>query len=268
MLKLLESSGVFIHLDPRRDGVTVPNWFRQKPELVLQVGLNLVVPIPDLEVDDEGVFCTLSFSRTPFYCRLPWHAIFALRSDDDGRGVAWPEDAPRESQLAKAGGQKAGPPGPQRGQRPKLRAVGADETAEAAAAAEAAEAGGAETGGAEAEAPEIDGTCGDCGVRWSAGQTSCPVCGAGTGSFVAEGASEPATATEPEGATDAAVAAESAGASHQHHTTEPQSTAAPEGAAGEAASAGEASPKRASEPPAGDEPKPKRELPPYLRVVK
>ncbi|MEZ4339869.1 MAG: hypothetical protein R3B82_24880, partial [Sandaracinaceae bacterium] len=71
-LALLERGSLFVHLDPRVEGVVVPDYLRSQPQLVLQVGLGLAVPIPDLEVDDEGVFGTLSFNRSPFYCRVPW----------------------------------------------------------------------------------------------------------------------------------------------------------------------------------------------------
>jgi len=94
-LKLLEESSLFIHLDPRRGGVSVPPWFKKQPQLVLQVGLHMAVPIPDLEVADRGISCTLSFSRQPHWCFMPWEAIFALVGDD-GRGLVWPEDVPPE----------------------------------------------------------------------------------------------------------------------------------------------------------------------------
>jgi stringent starvation protein B len=94
-LALLESSTVFVHLDPRADGVTVPPWFKKQPQLVLQIGLNMPVPIPDLSLDGEGVSCTLSFNRSPQFCNVPWKAIYALVGED-GRGMVWPEDVPPE----------------------------------------------------------------------------------------------------------------------------------------------------------------------------
>ncbi len=94
-LKLLEDSSLFIHLDPRRDGVSVPAWFKKQAQLVLQVGLAMAVPIHDLEVAEKGISCTLSFSRQPHWCFMPWSAIFALVGDD-GRGMVWPEDVPSE----------------------------------------------------------------------------------------------------------------------------------------------------------------------------
>lgn len=92
---LLLRGSVFVYLDPRRDDVAVPKWLAGQPQLVLQVGLDLPVPIPDLRVDDAGVFGTLSFNRAPFTCAVPWEAVFALWGDD-GMGMVWEEDMPPE----------------------------------------------------------------------------------------------------------------------------------------------------------------------------
>jgi stringent starvation protein B len=94
-LALLERSNVFVHLDPRATAVIVPPWFKKQAQLVLQIGLNMPVPIPDLRLDDEGMSCTLSFNRSPFYCVVPWGSIFAMVGDD-GRGMVWPDDVPTE----------------------------------------------------------------------------------------------------------------------------------------------------------------------------
>src|SRR4051794_12411955 len=95
LLKLLERGSVFVHLDPRREGVAVPAWLAKKPQLVLQLGLNFPIPIRDLEIDDAGVRCTLSFNRAPFYCVLPWSAVYALVAED-GQVTVWPSDLPSE----------------------------------------------------------------------------------------------------------------------------------------------------------------------------
>ena len=94
-LALLERSSVHVHLDPRAAGAMVPLWFKKQPQLVLQVGLNMPVPIPDLRLDDDGLTCTLSFNRSPFYCVVPWTSVFAMVGDD-GRGMVWPEEVPPE----------------------------------------------------------------------------------------------------------------------------------------------------------------------------
>src|SRR6202022_5111453 len=73
----------------------VPPWFKKNPQLVLQVGLSMPVPIPDLRLDDDGLSCTLSFNRAPFFCVVPWTSVFAMVGDD-GRGMVWPDDVPAE----------------------------------------------------------------------------------------------------------------------------------------------------------------------------
>ncbi len=95
MVALIQRSSVYIHLDPRREGVRVPPWFRNQPQLVLQVGLNMAIPIPDLGIEDDAVSCTLSFSRSPHFCYVPWPAVYALMGED-GKGMVWPDDIPPE----------------------------------------------------------------------------------------------------------------------------------------------------------------------------
>lgn len=176
---LLSDSNVFLHLDPRRDGVVVPRWFQNQPELTLQVGLNMPVPIRDLEIDDNGVSCTLSFSRTPFWCSLPWSAIFAIVSEPDRRGGIWPEDVPPDGQWGKSFRSSAPPPS----KRPKLTALGPNDRPPEAAPA---------SGDAQAATPPEK--CGSCGTKWIEDQASCPVCGAS----VAEAASAATDAPKDE----------------------------------------------------------------------
>ena len=94
-LALLKTNSVFVHLDPRHSGVAVPPWFKKQLRLVLQIGLNMAVPIKDLDVGQDALSCTLSFSRRPHYCYIPWKAVFAL-VNEEGRGMVWPDDVPPE----------------------------------------------------------------------------------------------------------------------------------------------------------------------------
>ncbi len=134
-LALLERSSVYVHLDPRHMTAVVPTWFKKQPQLVLQVGMNMPVPIPDLHVDDDGLSCTLSFNRSPFFCVVPWASVFAMVGDD-GRGMVWPEDVPaeiaRQAQVhgidgggekgpAKAPSATARAPAPPKAKKPRKR---------------------------------------------------------------------------------------------------------------------------------------------------
>jgi hypothetical protein len=92
---LLLRGSLFVHLDPREDGVELPEVLRNEPHLMLQLGLDLPVPIPDLRVDARGISGTLSFARAPFRCVIPWHAVYAI-CGEDGRGMVWPDSMPLE----------------------------------------------------------------------------------------------------------------------------------------------------------------------------
>ena len=119
-LALLEQATVLVHLDPRGEQVQVPAWFKKQPQLVLQIGLNMPKPIPDLNVDDDGISCTLSFSNTPYFCQLPWSSVYALIGAS-GRGMVWPDDVPKEV----AGQYVVTTPKEEAKPRTALRAVGA-----------------------------------------------------------------------------------------------------------------------------------------------
>jgi stringent starvation protein B len=92
---LLLRGSLFVHLDPRRRAVVVPARLRAQPQVVLQVGLHMPVPIPDLRIDEDGVFGTLSFKGVPFTCFVPWQAVFALVGED-GKGMVWSTEVPQE----------------------------------------------------------------------------------------------------------------------------------------------------------------------------
>ncbi len=96
-----------MHLDPRVAGVVVPPWHCDQAQLVLQLGLQMPIPIPDLRIDQSGLSGTLSFNRSPFYCQVPWDAVFAL-AGEDGRGMVWPESMPTEieAEIEREAGRK------------------------------------------------------------------------------------------------------------------------------------------------------------------
>lgn len=94
----LRDGWVSLHLDARRPGVVVPPDFSKEPHLVLQYGRNMPIPIPDLEITDDGVSATLSFKRTPHRTRVPWSAVYVVACTD-GHGVLYYEDVPQEVAL-------------------------------------------------------------------------------------------------------------------------------------------------------------------------
>jgi hypothetical protein len=138
LLELLKDAWVYVNLDPRREGVLLPDFLRQEPRVVLQYGYNMPVPIADLTIDEEGIKATLSFRRQPYSTLVPWSAIFAL-SDGEERHFVWEADVPPDLERAGPRPQATGPaavpaaatpapqakpepaPGPGPGQKPGKR---------------------------------------------------------------------------------------------------------------------------------------------------
>src|SRR6478609_6132980 len=100
-LALLGEGWTSLHLDARRPGVTVPAHLRGEAHLVLQYGYDLPIPIPDLEVDEQGVRATLSFSKMPQRTFVPWEAVYVVACVD-GRGVLYHEDVPDDVSIIAA----------------------------------------------------------------------------------------------------------------------------------------------------------------------
>jgi stringent starvation protein B len=250
---------MYIHLDPRADSVHVPSSFKNQPQLVLQVGLNMAVAIPDLHVDEQCLSCTLSFNRTPFFCMIPWPAVFALVGEN-GQAMVWAEDVPPEV-AAQAQAQKA-PDKP----RTHLRSVGDGESAPPAAAkpepvqTEKKPAAKASKANAKSDAGKLEANKGSLKA-----------------SSKSKAEAKPATpksgkaAPKPAAKLPAAKPSKSPADSPQ---AKKPATAAPTpkpepAAARQALPAKKPAPSKPEAPRTATEMgKPKRELPPYLRVVK
>lgn len=257
-LALLEQASMYIHLDPRADSVQVPAWFKKQPQLVLQVGLNMAVPIPDLHVDEQGLSCTLSFNRSPFFCMIPWRAIFALVGEK-GQAMVWAEDVPAEV-AAQAQAQKA-PPEPAR-PRTHLRSVGEGESAPPPAATENA----AVTSGEKASEPKR--------AKKQSAKKASSASAKATGAAAPKRAAKPAAKAKPVAAKKAAPSKTAAAKKPSLPKPSPAKKAvAAEPARAEPArqkATAQAKPAEKTIPldASKDTGKPKRELPPYLRVVK
>ena len=114
LLAFLQRGVAMVHLDARQPGVEVPPQFTSDAHL--RLNLSYRYGIPDFEVRDDRVQATLSFGGQPFFCVLPWEAVFAVTSSGTGEGQVWPEDLPTE---AARGFTPRQPPRP----RPQLMAV-------------------------------------------------------------------------------------------------------------------------------------------------
>ena len=77
---LLEQGLVFVQLDPRVDGVVVPEHLRAQVPLGLNLSRNF--HLETFEIDDDGVRASLSFKGVRSVCVLPWSAVFSMSADD------------------------------------------------------------------------------------------------------------------------------------------------------------------------------------------
>lgn len=99
--QILARGNLTLHFDPRKPGVEVPEHLRAQPTLVLQVGHAMHVPIPDLRLDELGLYGTLSFSQVPYTCTVPWSAVYGLVGPDK-KGFAWESEIPPDAPAAEA----------------------------------------------------------------------------------------------------------------------------------------------------------------------
>lgn len=91
---LLDMGITALHLDPRRQGVIVPGRFRQQNWLVLNYSYRY--GIADFRFDDQVVEASLSFGGQPFYCRVPWAAVFAITDNSRQRGRIFHDEVPQD----------------------------------------------------------------------------------------------------------------------------------------------------------------------------
>ena len=76
-----------VTFDTKRVGVKIPAYLKRDAAATLAFGYEMAVPIPDLVVDGDGFSGTFSFMRQPFFCRVPWSAVFVVgpyEGDEDG----------------------------------------------------------------------------------------------------------------------------------------------------------------------------------------
>lgn len=97
---------VMIQIDSSHEDVEIPDHLKKNSYIVLEVGHNMSVPIPDLELTQDGVSCTLSFNRSPFQCFLPWESIVGYGGEAVNQVV-------REHNKSRTvQGQSSAPPAP------------------------------------------------------------------------------------------------------------------------------------------------------------
>ncbi len=91
---MLEHGLTAVVLDPQLPGVVVPRWLHKQDTLVLNYSWRF--QISDFRFDAEAVEASLSFRGTPTYCRVPWDAVIAIRSEVVQHSFTWTDILPPE----------------------------------------------------------------------------------------------------------------------------------------------------------------------------
>ncbi len=83
LISLLSRGSIFVMVDPKIKNILIPERLMKEEQFQLLIGYNLPNPILDLKIDELGITGTLFFNREPFYCSIPWEAVF---------GFSWGQD--------------------------------------------------------------------------------------------------------------------------------------------------------------------------------
>ena len=112
LIELLKThQSVYVHIDSRFAGVVLPKEFMGRPQVALQLGSNLIIPMQDFSMNALGWSVVLSFTRTAFRCQVPWGAVYLIVGDS-GIGASWPNDTPTEAVVRRTEEKAAtAPPG-------------------------------------------------------------------------------------------------------------------------------------------------------------
>lgn len=88
----MKGDHVFVHLDARRDGVSVPPHLAMNENLKLKLSYHFQ---GETTHDDAAISVYLKFNGKYEQCILPWSAIWGL-SNSDGETCLWTENLPPE----------------------------------------------------------------------------------------------------------------------------------------------------------------------------
>lgn len=108
-LEQLLGNNLEVSVNTKCIGVVLPEWLYAEDSVKLNIGYSLPIPITGLEVNSQGLRCTLSFRRQPFRVQLPWYSVWQIEVMGTTHGWVWPGDMPRSKQPITGIGPSDGP---------------------------------------------------------------------------------------------------------------------------------------------------------------
>ena len=98
--ELIDRGMTMVTLDSRREGVRVPPSLQGQHQVLLNFSHRF--GLDDFRYDEHAVSASLSFSGQPYFCEIPWSAVWHLRSHVDDTALVFPQSMPPEmAQVAK-----------------------------------------------------------------------------------------------------------------------------------------------------------------------
>ena len=96
LVQLLSEGDAMVCLDARYPDVDVPNSHKDNAVLSLVFNLNFKRPF---DVQETGIFATLSFGGRPHKCVIPFEAVWAIHEPESKKGQVWEESFPKDLKL-------------------------------------------------------------------------------------------------------------------------------------------------------------------------
>ena len=96
LVQLLSEGDAMVCLDARHSEVDVPNTHKDNPALSLVFNLNFRRPF---DVQETGIFATLSFGGRPHKCVIPFEAVWSIHEPESKKGQVWEESFPKDLKL-------------------------------------------------------------------------------------------------------------------------------------------------------------------------
>ena len=96
LVQLLSEGDAMVCLDARYPEVDVPGSHKDNPALSLVFNLNFRRPF---DIQESGIFATLSFGGRPHKCVIPFEAVWAIHEPESKKGQVWEESFPKDLKL-------------------------------------------------------------------------------------------------------------------------------------------------------------------------
>jgi stringent starvation protein B len=93
LAKLLEEGMVLVTFDARHSKVRVPEHLAGDPQLRLNISYRFDLP---MELDESGIYATLTFGGTSFDCFIPWSSLYMCVSHVSGQPFLFPDEVPED----------------------------------------------------------------------------------------------------------------------------------------------------------------------------